>query len=829
MSLLAPQTASHRSASHTLRAATLAILALAHVGTHAAPPELPPPPTHYPHSEERGKSPDAIDQLTEQYNQAHKAWHNSLTPEQQAAYSASLRSSFGRPPSLPTPGRDYDWHTSAKQKGLTPAEIAQLDRDKLLLEDISLRQSFEAYTMPRGPVFITSDSALNAFQVLFEDSFRELELRRAFALRVRLENIVTEVREILADKHRNSFPVAELQPGWRHAQLVVGPALRLLGTLPEFFDADTRAEIEQQLGKIRAAATVELPPWLAPASRTLLAIDYRRCTPVGFYTDTESLQNYFRAVRWLQCIPFRADRADELTAIGLLAYATNQSYRDRTEAFFRTYATLLGRPDDPALPEAAYEFQNFLTLRRDSIDWKTNLIDKRRWLLRSSIARDEWKKLNDSLRLPPSAADKLGEIQFRVLSPYRLPDSIALAKLSEPDRLPSGLAVAALLGSDFARRQLANIAPEKLDAALTAAREDWHATKKGDRYVIPSLYDRYLDTLAALHLPAEPDAPAFMRNEAWAAKSCLTTLASWAQMRHTFTLQAKQTVHYLGMTETPPGFIEPCPEFFRRLADLVESVERALDEADVFLPSSGAEAERLRHAAADLEALGVVSATASSDMLEHFSADQLRRYSSAVSALDGDAPEMFATVANSEGSPADFQKAHRELIENFRQRADDLAAGKITPAPERSTSQERWDALKTLTRRLEALAHKQLRRQPWTTDEASFIRKYGERLAFVHGYFGNSWLTPRDDAPRWTTVAHDPNSDTQLAVAAGRPRLIHVLYPYKEGEVLSTGAVMSYYEYGASGAPLTDAEWRTKIDGPQAPLLPVWLSPYLAR
>lgn len=113
--------------------------------------------------------------------------------------------------------------------------------------------------------------------------------------------------------------------------------------------------------------------------------------------------------------------------------------------------------------------------------------------------------------------------------------------------------------------------------------------------------------------------------------------------------------------------------------------------------------------------------------------------------------------------------------------------------------------------------------------EDDFIRKYGEQLALVHGYFGNSWLTPRDDAPRWASVAHDPNSDTQLAVGVGRARLIHVLYPYGDGEVLCTGAVMSYYEYPACGTPLTDTEWRAKFDGPTAPALPAWLSPYLAR
>lgn len=804
----------------------LACLVASCAPIHATSPDLPPPPAHYPHSEERGKSPDEIDQLIERYNQAHKAWHDGLTPEQQAAYSATFHSSYGRPSGVPSPGQDYDWHTSAKQKGLTVAEIARLDRDKLLLEDISLRQSFEAYSHPQGPVFITSDSALNAFHVLFEDSFRELELRRAFTLRTHLENVVQKARELLAD--RNNFPAAELAPGWRHAQLVVGPALRLLGTPAEFFDAGIRDEIEQQVAKIRAATTVELPSWLAPASNTLLAIDYRRCRPVGFYTDTESLQNYFRAVRWLQSVPFRADRDDELTSIGLLGFAVMEDRHNNTESFFRNYATLFGRPDDPSLPEAAYEFQNFLSGSRNASDWKSNLIDKRRWLLRRAIADDDWKKLNGSLRLPPDAAEKLAEIQFRVLSAYRLPDSLALAQLSESGRLPSGLAVAALLGSGFARHQLKDVEPAKLEAALAAAREDWHPMKEDDRRSNPSLYNRYLDTLAALHAPAEPDAPSFMRGEAWAAKSCLTTLASWAQMRHTFTLQQKETAMYAGMMMMPSGFVEPCPEFFRLFADLVDIAKDNLESAGTFEASPMVAAEEIRATARKIESLGFHLPGSKPADVEQLPRTLSNHYIDAFMRYGGPlvADHEFYSPTQSED---EFHAAHRALIAHIRTFADDVAAGKQPLPTEDSSLGRRWAKLATIAHRLEAMSHKQLRKRAWTSAEDDSIRAYGKQLALVHGYFGNSWHVPRDDAPRWASVVRDPNTDTQLAVGVGRARLIHVLYPYGDGEVLCTGAVMSYYEYPESGTPLTDSEWRAKLDSPAAPALPAWILPYLAR
>ncbi len=816
----------------TLAAIGAFVMAFTFSGSAAAQPFSPPPDL----ASLRGKPAIDHEQLQRRNEDALYRWREELNLEQRTNWFAAMgladpeakeRGRFGTQ-SLPNARNGYDWSTVARFAGLNDAEIAQLARDKLLLEDVALQQAFEAYTEPRRPVFITSDSVLNAFHVLFEDSFRELELRRAFALRVHLEKLVLKARELIADP-KNEFSPAELQSGWHHAQLVVGPALRLLGTPGEFFDAETRAEIERQIALLRASAAVELPPWLGPATARFVAIDYRRCRPIGFYTSTPSLQNYFRAVRWLQSVPFRAERDDELTAIALLGYAGSREFE--LEQFLGNYTTFAGRTDDRSMPEASHDFQNLLSRRRATKNWQEQLVFTRAWVAWSNASSIDWKKLDDTLRLPPELEGQLDQIEYRVLAATRLPDSIVLARLGEPGNLPSGLAVAALLGSVFARRQLeGDIAPEKLEAALAEAREDWHPTNDEAAYRRPILYERYLDALAALNEPAERDAPEFMRSEAWAAKSCLTTLASWAQMRHTFTLQAKNHANFLGLVRVPPGFVEPNPEFFRRVADLSEEAEAAFDHSETFLPSAHVAAERYRQAAEDLESLGLHLTGASAKTRDAFTDEQQRLYSRAVGVADGEVPQAHATIYfDDHATDADFQQAHADFIAQFRSQAEDLSSGKNHPPPARSVLHERWSTLKSLARRLEALAHKQLRRQPWTSAEEGFIRGYGASLARVHGYFGNSWLVPRDDAPRWASVMRDPTNDTQLAVAIGRPRLIHVLYPYGDSEILCAGAVMSYYEYPASGPALTDDEWTAQLDSSPAPALPKWLDPYFAR
>jgi hypothetical protein len=135
-----------------------------------------------------------------------------------------------------------------------------------------------------------------------------------------------------------------------------------------------------------------------------------------------------------------------------------------------------------------------------------------------------------------------------------------------------------------------------------------------------------------------------------------------------------------------------------------------------------------------------------------------------------------------------------------------------------------WHKLGTLCRRLESLAHKQLRGVPFNPEEKAFLEHYGEQLAAVMLYRGNSYLTPIDDAPRIVDVFSNPNARQSLLVGIARPRAIYVLYPYKGGEVLCRGAVLPYYEFRRSER-LTDTQWKAMLDSKDRPPLPSWLRP----
>ncbi|MBT8351043.1 MAG: DUF3160 domain-containing protein, partial [Deltaproteobacteria bacterium] len=69
--------------------------------------------------------------------------------------------------------RDEQRKSIAKQKATL--NIEQLNRDKILITNQSYRQIFEPYLNPKSSIFITSDTVLSAFHVLFRQSIADME------------------------------------------------------------------------------------------------------------------------------------------------------------------------------------------------------------------------------------------------------------------------------------------------------------------------------------------------------------------------------------------------------------------------------------------------------------------------------------------------------------------------------------------------------------------------------------------------------------------------------------------------------------------------------
>ena len=793
----------------------------------------------------------------------HDAWVQNLTAGQyvtwQADETTKAKQGWAKlwyATEIPTPASGYDWRTAAahmpcanptysfgivtSDTPLDAATLASLEKNKIAYGP-SLKQSFEPYL--NGPVFITTDSWLNGFHALFEDSFRELEIRNARQLRENLELLLASAREFgdnICNKDIN-FPPDRYAIALRNTQLLLGPAILLMGGSPELFDAPLRDEISAQAEKIRRADSAGLPDWLAPADTTLTALDYRRCKPIGFYANDENLAAYYRAMRWLQMVPLRAFRLAEMDAamlIGLAGGGMGQYIGNiNLSVQFQRIARLIGPPDEPSpfdlmrfLDGSPHPFQRNFDFSKQDYSRVSYLMGK--------LIDSGYYQVNTDPRRKTTMRDSLANLVSRMIPAARAPDTILFQGLADKKIPPTGLAIAAMLRSPFATEKLSPLARE---IAENARENLWQPENKNDPYEVfhaslegMQIYDYYLRTLEALFHPPESDSPPFMQNESWKAKSCQTALAGWAQLTRTLALRPKTpakidyTIHF-GYRLVPFGFVEPNPEFFARAGDMVDKAIDTLDATQCFQPAAQAEAIKLWKTIASLEKER--TDLAPTDTMETFLDKKRKNTGGFAFTLELErlitrhaTPQTKAALASP--VPEKFREGLGQLTTTLNSIADALDQSIVNANKDEDHSvplRRRWEKLRDITHKLESLAHKQLRAQTRTSEEDDFLKTYGNNLAIVMNCI-YARDDPPDDAPRWAEAARDPQRDTALAVAIGRPRYLYVLYPWNGVEILCKGSVMQYYEYETTPAatPLTDTEWLKQLDTPAAPALPAW-------
>jgi hypothetical protein len=342
------------------------------------------------------------------------------------------------------------------------------------------------------------------------------------------------------------------------------------------------------------------------------------------------------------------------------------------------------------------------------------------------------------------------------------------------------------------------------------------------RFKETCLYTQYLQCLGVLLERTEPDAPALLRSEAWKAKTCQTALASWAQTRHTWALQGKQGARYVSESIVAPGFVEPVPEFYSRFAELVEDTCEALEKAGALSPADWKEMKN--EMAADIEAALKIIEKARKDKKEF----------SSLSEEEQTLLIQFDPQLNDLGKRENSEKALSEaahVLQVYQMRLGDTEEDffdfRYFSGFDTTGLAPRWNALARLCHRLETLAHKQLRQVPFNDKEKTFFENYGKELARIMLYSGNSYFTPRDDAPRVVDVFSNPQKGKHLLVGTARPRELWVLYPTRGGDVLCRGAVLPYHEF-AHSQRLTDAAWKSLLDSRDRPEVPAWIKPLMA-
>lgn len=430
------------------------------------------------------------------------------------------------------------------------------------------------------PSYVTTDVVYHLWHLVFDKTLRDLERD---VLLPTVEDLVGGLLEATTAQAEDLAGTALAEDADRAAQLLQVAAAQL--DLPVTPGPLAEAELD-----LIAAATggAQVSPLTGGP------VDYSLFTPRGHYTRDAALTRYFLAMTTLgqlaACLPGTqlcgepevGLRQSLLVTRALLADAT---LADAWQRIFEPTAFLVGLADDytPAELAAAAD--------AEAPGWRadpTPLADDATVLaVATSLMTTRPVQIT-----PGSAAVRIMGTRF-VLDAFVLDQLIYpnVGTAENPRELPSGLDVAAVLGSTLAAEVMdASGAPDfahyldQRDAltAAVAARpvEDWGAT----------VYDAWLYALQPVLAEHGAAYPAHQRTDVWRAKGLQTALASYAELKHDTILYAKQAMAEAGGMEpqTPHGWVETEPVAFERVAAAAGLMRAGLDARGLLTAGQGA-------------------------------------------------------------------------------------------------------------------------------------------------------------------------------------------------------------------------------------------------
>ncbi|HET7009874.1 MAG TPA: DUF3160 domain-containing protein [Anaerolineales bacterium] len=457
------------------------------------------------------------------------------------------------------------------------------------------KEFFTVYEKARydnQPVFVTSDSLLHVYHLLFDKVLRTAET----------EHFIPLLRDLNAamlaqvDAQYQSLKDGPWEEPARRTVAFVGVASKLL---------DPEVEVPAYAGELAAGelaliadAAGILPSPLFPGLE--FGEDYTQYIPRGHYTRSEDLKRYFQSMMWYGRMTFRLKvqdpeigRAETRSAL-LLVQALREAQingRPALEAWQDLYsptAFMVGRSDDLT----ALQYFDVMDTVYGSQAAVTDLVDEGKLQQFIDLA----------FELPPPRilgivimfTDDVEETTkgLRFMGQRFVPDAYVFRQLifrnvgtlTDPRVLPKGLDLFAAIGSDRAYEILDEMGEthyESYDAQMHKTR-DWMSGLTVSDWT-ETLYNTWLYTFQPLIEVPGDGYPQFMRSPSWLDKQLNTVLGSWAELKHDTILYAKQVYAELGGGAPPPepeppkGYVEPVPLFYARLAALTEMTRQGLE------------------------------------------------------------------------------------------------------------------------------------------------------------------------------------------------------------------------------------------------------------
>jgi len=498
---------------------------------------------------------------------------------------------------------------------LSQAQRERLARDGFVVSPGVEKEFFTVYEKARyanEPIFVTSDSLLHVYHLLFDKVLRTAEVQYLIPL-------LRDLNATLLARVEDQFEALQ-GTGWedaaRRTVAFVGVASKLLD--PDVQVPDYASDlVEAELALVEDAAGIQLSP-LFPGLE--FGEDYTQYIPRGHYTRSDELKAYFKSMMWYGRMTFRlktktpeVGKAETRSAL-LLVHALRTAQvagRPALEAWADLYnptVFFVGRSDDLTVLQ-------YLEVMDDVYGQGAAVTD-----LTDEALLDRF--IEEADQLPPprilgmviSDEDDVEEVTkgLRFMGQRFVPDAYIFRQLiyrnvgtrAHRRGLPKGLDLLAAMGSARAYEildEMGETAYEKYPQQMVKVQE-WVSSLSVEEWT-ETLYNSWLycfDPL--LDVPGE-GYPAFMQSPAWVDKQLHTVLGSWAELKHDTILYAKQVYAEMGAGPMPPepvppkGYVEPVPRFYARLAALTAMTRQGLDKRSLLAEQDGFSLQRLEELA----------------------------------------------------------------------------------------------------------------------------------------------------------------------------------------------------------------------------------------
>jgi hypothetical protein len=504
---------------------------------------------------------------------------------------------------------------------LSTEQLDALGKNGFVISPGTDKEFFTLYETARYdnlPIFVTSDSLLHVYHLLFDKVLRTAEVEKFIPL-------LRDLNQAMLAQVDVNYQLLKDTP-WedaaRRTVAFIGVGSKLLDSAVEVpaYAADL---VDAELANINSASGI-LPSPIFPGLEN--GEDYTQYIPRGHYTLSEDLKNYFKSMMWYGRMTFRLVSRDpevgkaETRSALLLVQALRQAEVDGKPALdawldlYNPTAFFVGRSDDLT----ALQYIDVIDAVYGQNPAVTDLVDEAK--LQQFIDAANQLPPPKILGLVIMDTDNETDVTkgLRFMGQRFVPDAYIFRQLiyrnvgTRENRrgLPKGLDLFAAMGSERAYQILDQMGETKYENYTTQMDKmrSWLSSLNVADWT-ETLYNSWLYTFYPLIDVPGDSYPSFMRSSAWLDKQLNSVLGSWTELKHDTILYAKQAYAELGGGPPPPppvppkGYVEPVPEFYARLNALTSMTRSGLDQRGLLDETDADSLSRLEDLSGALQAM----------------------------------------------------------------------------------------------------------------------------------------------------------------------------------------------------------------------------------